>query len=62
MILDYQRPAFEKLLAWARLLWLVQTQAVHRPRTNTLIIGPSGSGKTHLARAVANKLGAAFSH
>lgn len=62
MILDYQIPSFEKLLALARACFGTSRRVLGslRPRTNTLLIGPSGSGKTHLARTVANELGAAF--
>lgn len=61
MIYDYQKPAFEKLLAVAKACFAVQRQTLPiRVRTNTMIIGSSGTGKTHLAHAVATELGAEF--
>ncbi|CAN5781279.1 hypothetical protein BH09VER1_BH09VER1_17770 [soil metagenome] len=59
MILKHQLPAFEKLLAVGRACFgMSRLTCSIKPRTNTMIIGPSGSGKTHLARAVAEELGA----
>ncbi len=57
VILDYQRPSYEKLLAIAKACFAIdRSKLTIRPRTNTLIIGPSGSGKSFLARAVASAL------
>jgi len=61
MIYDYQKSAFEKLLAVANACFAARRQTLPiRVRTNTMIIGSSGTGKTHLARAVATELGAEF--
>lgn len=61
IILDHQQAAFDKLVAVGRACFSIQRKTLPiRLRTNTLIIGPSGSGKTHLARAVAEELGAKF--
>lgn len=56
--MEYQKPAFEKLLRICRAAQsAIRHQIPIKQRTNTLVIGSSGSGKTHLANAVANHFG-----
>ncbi len=56
--MDYQRPAFEKLVRLGRAVKAASFQSIAiKCRTTTLIVGPSGSGKSHLARIVAGELG-----
>ena len=58
LIMEHQRPAFDKLVAVATACFAMQRKNLPiKPRTNSLIIGPSGSGKTYLANAVARELG-----